>query len=175
MARLPRLARRWHRLGAILTALPFLVVIVTGLLLQMKKDWSWVQPPTQRGEAQVPTLAFEAVLDAVRQVPEAEVASWDDIDRLDVRPSKGMLKVRCRNGTEVQLDSGSAAVLLVAERRSDWLESLHDGSWFHPWMKLGLFLPVALVVLFLWISGIYLWWLPHSIRRRRRDKRRAKN
>lgn len=175
MARLPRLARRWHRLGAILTALPFLVVIVTGLLLQMKKDWSWVQPPTQRGEAQVPTLAFEAVLDAVRQVPEAEVASWGDIDRLDVRPSKGMLKVRCRNGIEVQLDSGSAAVLLVAERRSDWLESLHDGSWFHPWMKLGLFLPVALVVLFLWVSGIYLWWLPHSIRRRRRDKRRAKN
>ncbi|MGB0953169.1 MAG: PepSY domain-containing protein [Planctomycetota bacterium] len=168
MARIPRLARRWHRLGAIVTALPFLVVIATGLLLQMKKDWGWVQPPTQRGAMSVPSLPHAELLEVVRRVPEAEVASWADIDRLDVRPSKGVVKVRCQNGVEVQLDGASGAVLQVAKRRSDWLESLHDGSWFHPWAKLGLFLPVGLVILFLWISGVYLWWLPHSVRRRKR-------
>jgi len=175
MARLPRLTRRWHRLGAIVTALPFLVVILTGLLLQMKKDWSWVQPPTQSGAAIVPSLSYEAVLEAVRAVPEAEVGSWGDVDRLDVRPNKGMLKVRCNNGIEVQLDSGSGAVLQVAKRRSDWLESLHDGSWFHPLAKLWLFLPVALVILFLWGSGIYLWILPHNVRRRKRQRLRQQS
>ena len=140
----------------------------------MKKDWGWVQPPTKRGKAEVPSLSYVAVLETVRMIPEAEVGSWNDIDRLDIRPGKGMLKVRCVNGIEVQLDSGNGAVLQVAQRRSDWLESLHDGSWFHPLAKLGLFLPVALVVLFLWLSGIYLWWLPHSVRRRKRRRARGK-
>lgn len=173
MASLPRLTRRWHRIGALLTALPFVVVILTGLLLQLKKDWAWVQPPTQHGTAGAPTLPFDAVLEAVRAVPEAEVHSWADIDRLDVRPSKGMLKVRCDNGMEVQLDSTTGAVLLVAERRSDWLESLHDGSWFHPMAKLWIFLPVGVLVFTLWLTGIYLWWLPHSVRRRKRARAKA--
>ena len=41
----PRLlSRKAHRWGAIAVALPFLVVIATGILLQLKKNWSWVQP-----------------------------------------------------------------------------------------------------------------------------------
>ena len=171
MAVLPRLARRWHRIGAILVAIPFLVVIVSGLLLQMKKQWIWVQPQTLSGESTTPTLSFEQMLTAVRAVPEAAVDDWDDVDRLDVRPGQGVIKIRCKNGLEVQLDGASGALLQVASRRSDFIESLHDGSWFHPQVKYFIFLPVGIVVFFLWLSGLYLWWLPRSVRRRKRKKK----
>ena len=41
--------RKWHRWSSAVIALPFLLVLVTGILLQVKKEWSWVQPPTRRG------------------------------------------------------------------------------------------------------------------------------
>lgn len=170
----PRLARRWHRIGSIVIAIPFLVVILSGLLLQMKKEFQWIQPPTQKGGQAVPELSFEQILTATAAVPEAAVASWDDIDRLDVRPDKGMLKVQCNNGVEVQLDASSGALLQVATRRSDLIEGLHDGSFFHDSAKLWLFLPSGLVALLLWISGVYLWWLPHGMRRAKKQRRMAK-
>lgn len=154
-------------------AIPFLVVIVSGLFLQMKKEWSWIQPPTQSGVLAEPSLGFEQILAAVQAVPEAEVQAWEDVDRLDVRPTRGIVKVRCSNGIEVQLDLSSGEVLQIATRRSDFFENLHDGSWFHPLAKLGVFLPTGIVVLFLWLSGVYLWWLPGSLRRQKRKKREA--
>lgn len=165
----PRLAnRRLHRLGAALVALPFLVVICTGILLQVKKQVAWVQPPEQRTPSVVPTIPLQAVLDAASRHPEVGIASWDDVDRLDVRPGKGILKVVSKTRWELQLDLASGDVLQVAYRRSDLIETLHDGSWFHPAVKLWVFLPVGVVVLGLWITGVYLWWLPIGVRRRQR-------
>jgi len=160
--------RKVHRIGSIVIAIPLIVVLVSGILLQLKKEWSWVQPPTQRGETAEVHLPWPAILKATQAVPETEVASWEDIDRLDVRPGRGLIKVRCQNGWEVQLDGVSGELLHSQKRRSDWLESLHDGSWFHPAAKLWIFLPVAVVLTLLWATGIYLWWLPVGIRRRRK-------
>lgn len=171
MAVLPRLARRWHRFASITIAIPFIIVIVSGLLLQMKKEFTWIQPPTVEGRYTIPELSFERILEATAGVREAHVESWGDISRLDVRPAKGMLKVQCKNGVEVQLDAASGDVLQVAARRSDLIEGLHDGSFFTNTAKLWVFLPNGLIVLFLWVSGLYLWWLPGSMRRRKKKRR----
>ncbi len=172
--KLSRLTRLIHRWGSILIALPAIVVIVTGLILQLKKESSWVQPATQSGSSSEVTLSFDEILAAAQGVPEAEVQSWDDIDRLDVRPGKGMLKVRCINRWEVQLDSKTGEVLQVAYRRSDLIESIHDGSFFHDRVKLWVFLPVAIVFVVLWATGVYLFFLPYIAKRRnRRNKLRA--
>ena len=57
----------------------------------------------------------------------------------------------------------------MAYRRSDLIESLHDGSFFGgDFAKLGVFLPTALVLCVLWGTGIYLFFLPYMVRRRRR-------
>lgn len=160
--------RKWHRWGAIAIALPFLLVIVTGLLLQIKKQWSWVQPPTKRGISKTPEVSFAAILDAARRVPEARVASWDDVERLDVRPGRGIVKVRTRSDWEVQIDFQTGEVLQTAYRRSDLIEALHDGSWFSENAKLWLFLPSGVVVLALWFTGLYLFLLPWWVRLRRK-------
>lgn len=169
-----KLNRVLHRWGSIAVALPVLIVIVTGLILLLKKDVSWIQPPTIRGESKELTLGFDRILEISQTVPEAGIKTWNDIDRLDVRPSKGMLKVRARNRWEIQIDAKSGDVLQVAYRRSDLIESLHDGSFFHDKLKLWLFLPSALVLLALWITGIYLFFQPHLLRRKRRKTARPR-
>lgn len=161
--------RKLHRIGAIVAALPLLVIVASGLLLQLKKDWSWVQPVTLKGSATTPSVDFDAILAAVAAVPEAGVTSWEDVDRIDVRPSHGMLKVQCASSYEVQLDAATGEVLGVEYRRSDLIEAIHDGTWFHERAKLWIFLPAGLILLGLWITGVYLWFLPHLVKRRRRS------
>ncbi|MEM9381903.1 MAG: PepSY-associated TM helix domain-containing protein [Planctomycetota bacterium] len=164
----PKVNRRLHRVGALLSALPVLVVIVSGVFLQVKKEWSWVQPPTQRGSTQQLSIDWDTILASAAGVPEAGIETWDDVDRLDVRPGKGMLKVRAKSRWEVQLDATTGEVLQTSYRRSDLIESIHDGSFFGRAAKLWVFLPAAFVLLGLWLTGIYLWLLPHLVRRRRR-------
>ena len=159
--------RKGHRWGAIAIAIPFVVVIVSGILLQLKKEISWVQPPSQRGTGKVPAISFDAILEAARSRPEAEIQDWNDVDRVDVQPGRGLAKVTSKTRWEVQVDLKTGGVLQVAYRRSDLIESLHDGSWFHDAAKLYIFLPVAIVVLGLWVSGIYLFALPIAIRWRK--------
>ena len=169
--KLSKLNRDIHRWGSIPIAIPVIVVIVTGVILQLKKESAWIQPPTQKGSTNEISLSFDEVLAATRDVHDVEVENWDDIDRVDVRPAKGMLKVRCKNNWEVQLDSKTGEVLQVAYRRSDLIESIHDGSFFHNRIKLGVFLPAASVLGVLWLTGIYLFFLPYYAKWKKRRKR----
>jgi hypothetical protein len=101
------------------------------------------------------------------------VESWADVNRLDVRPGRGMVKVWLNNGYEVQVDLGSGKVLQVAYRRSDLIESIHDGSFFAgDWTKLGLFLPAGVTLLLLWCSGLRMFWVPFWAKRKRAVDRR---
>ena len=159
--------RTIHKWGSIIIALPLLVVLVTGVLLLLKKQFSFIQPPTIKGQSAQPTLSFEQILTVAKTVESAQISSWDDIDRLDVRPSKGMLKVRSNNDVEIQIDSGSGEVLHVAVRRSDFIESIHDGTFFEKNANLWLMLPVALISIVLLITGVILFFLPYLKKKKR--------
>lgn len=158
----------WIGFGA---ALPMLVMIISGLLLQAKKQSTWVQPAEQRGTGTVPAIEMDGILSALKTVPDMNVQSWDDVNRLDVRPGRGVVKAWLMNGYEVQVDLGTGRVLQTAYRRSDIIESIHDGSFFAgDWTKLGLFLPSGIVVLMLWLSGMWMWWVPFAAKRARARK-----
>ena len=49
-------------------------------------------------------------------------------------------------------------------------ESIHDGSFFHDRVKLWVFLPVALVLGMLWLTGIDLFFLPYYAKWNKRKK-----
>ena len=161
-----RINRKAHYWLAIVVALPVLVVIVTGLMLQLKKNSRWIQPPEQRGVSNAPTVPLSRILEACTLVPEAGVRTWEDIARVDIRPAKGLVKVTTKNHWELQIDAQTAQLLQSAFRRSDIIEAIHDGSWFHPVAKLGIFFPAGIVLLILWITGIYLFISPFLTRRR---------
>lgn len=166
-------SRKVHRYGAIIIALPFLIVITSGIILQLKKDVAWIQPESMRGSSTELNISFDSLLAAATAVPEAEISSWDDVDRIDVRPDKGMAKIRANNRWEIQVDTKTGDILQVEYRRSDLIESIHDGSWFFDAAKYWIFLPSGIIVLILWISGMYLWFLPKIHKRRNRLWREA--
>lgn len=169
-----RLNRWIHHWATLIVALPVMVMIGTGIILLLKKDVDWIQPPSARGEGKAPIVSFETILDVAKTVPEAGISGWGDIDRLDVRPSKGIVKVRAVSRWEIQIDTISAEILQTAYRRSDLIESIHDGSFFHENMKLWVFLPAAVVLAFMWMTGLYLFALPHVVKARKARKRALK-
>ena len=166
------LNRKLHYWGSFAVAIPLLVIICSGLLLQAKKHWSWVQPVEHRGTGSVPAIDLERLLASVRQVDGLDVRGWDDVNRIDVRPGRGVAKVTLNSGYEVQVDLGTGRVLQTAYRRSDLIESIHDGSIFAgDWTKLGVFLPAGITLLGLWIGGMWMWWVPFIAKRRRAGQR----
>ena len=170
--RFRQLSRSFHLWGAFVVFTPVVIVLVTGLLLQVKKEFEWIQPETQKGISVEPSISFDTILATARQVHQAEIESWQDIDRLDVRPSKGVVKVQTTNNVEIQIDSKTGEVLQVATRRSDTIESIHDGSWFFEGAKLWIFLPVGIVLLFIWLSGVVMLYTTMKSRFKRKKARK---
>jgi hypothetical protein len=159
--KLSKLSRVSHRWGSIIALVPMTIIIVSGIALQLKKESAYIQPPTQRGVGTEPAIGFERILEVVKSVPEAEIESWADVDRLDVRPGKGVVKVRCKNSYEVQIDVATGEILQVAIRRSDLIESIHDGTYFHDRFKLWVFLPAGIVLAVLVVTGLHLFLVPY--------------
>tara|TARA_B100000029_G_scaffold85276_1_gene75769 strand:+ start:104 stop:616 length:513 start_codon:yes stop_codon:yes gene_type:complete len=147
--------------------IPILIILSTGILLQLKKQSDWIQPPIQQGVSNIPSIEFQQMLEAAKSVPEAEINSWDDIDRIDVRPEKGISKIRSNNQWEIQIDNQTNEILLVEYRRSDIIESIHDGSFFTDYVKFGWFLPTAVLLIVMSISGIYMFLLPLFMKRKK--------
>jgi len=156
-----------HKWVSIVIAIPLLVVFITGILLLTKKEFAFIQPPTARGEGTIPSINFDQVLSIANTVERAQINNWDDIDRLDVRPSKGIIKIRSRNLIEIQVDSRTGDILHVAKRRSDFIESIHDGTFFQKKANLWLMLPIAITALVMSVTGIIMFFIPYLKRKRR--------
>jgi len=164
-----RKSRKLHKLlGTGLSAL-LLISALSGILLALKKDVAIIQPPTNKGiSKQLDTWLSLEQLDSIAS--QALYAKYPEqmgntVDRLDVRPSKGMVKVLFDKGYwEVQLDGSNGAVLSIAKRHSDWIESLHDGSIINDVFKLISMNVLGFGVIFLIITGLWLWYGPKRFR-----------
>lgn len=167
------LFRKIHHWGSIIVALPLILMIGAGIFLMLKKEIEWIQPSTIRGsETGVPPLSVAELFESAKTASDANINSWDDLDRLDFKLGKGVAKFVGKNNWEVQIDTHTGDVLQVSFRRSDIIESLHDGSFFSDGVKLYLFLPAGIVLFILWCTGLYLFFLPHL---KKRQKRQQKN
>jgi hypothetical protein len=152
-----------HLWLGILTTAAVLLVSVTGVLLNHKRPLGLM--PDVPNE---PSGAFEASLPLAELARRAEAAvapavAASGVDRMDVRPGKGLVKVRFDDPAvhEVTLDLASGRVLHVGERNDVFLEKLHSGEIFGDgWVLLSDFAAVGLVVLLL--SGYWLWLYPRT-------------
>lgn len=166
---------RWlwllHRWIGVAAGLVLLLTAGTGLLLLVKKDYAWLQPPTVAGAP--------GPVDALRSLPEVyaavfalalpEFRSEADIARIDFRPDKRVHKVvSVHDHVEVQVCATTLRTSGPAPRRSDWLEQLHDGSYFGAFVHGWLMPAVALALLYLGLSGYAMWLWPKWLRRRKR-------
>jgi len=160
--------RRTHAWISMCFAVPLVVVIITGILLQLKKQLPFVQPIERAGVTHEPVATPAQYLEAINRGKLDGAVTWKDVQRVDIRPSKGIAKVILKSDVEYQVDLGTGNVLQRELRMSDFIESLHDGSFFAGDIsKLGVFLPAAIGLLVLWVSGIYMFWLPIIVTQRK--------
>lgn len=153
------LMRKIHYWISPFVMIPFFIMTITGVVLMYKKQSSWVQPPTKKGVGKAPEVAFQTILDTLQAHEELKVKGWESVDRIDVRPGKGVSKVRLKNRTEVQIDSKTGSILQIAERRSDLIEDMHTGAFWSDWVKDWIFLPTGYILIILNITGIVLFFV----------------
>lgn len=173
--KLRQFSRQIHLWFALAIVIPSVIVIGSGILLQVKKQSDWIQPPTQKGTLAEPSIAFTHILAVVKTIPEMEVSAWEDVDRLDVRPGKGLIKVLANNNWEAQIDAQSGDILQVAYRRSDTIEAIHDGSWFAEDAKLWLFLPAGILLFLMWCSGMVLLYSTLKSKYKKKNLQRSRS
>lgn len=174
-----KLNRTVHNWISIFIALPLLLVIVSGLFLMFKKDVEWIQPPSVRGESSmIPIISHQELLKSATSVEQTKGLNWSDFDRIDYKTDRGMVKFMTVEGWEVQVDTTTGSVLSVKERRSDFFEKLHDGTYFGDWVKYYVLIPSAICLFTLWITGLYMFIYPYfkkaSNRRNKRLRAEAK-
>ena len=77
-------------------------MVSSGIMLQLKKQSNWIQPNVEVTSSSKPIM-LQSYLDVVSTVKEANISSWDDIERIDIRPDKGIAKIKSKINWEIQV------------------------------------------------------------------------
>ncbi len=160
-----RRLRKWHRWVSIVIAIPFLVTVVTGILLASRGFNTWVQPQYPPVNSTL-KIGFTEILAVAKSIPDAQISGWNDISQIDIRPGTGNIRVRSKNMLEIQIDGANGKIMGAKTRRVSLLVSLHEGAEFGPWIRYGIFLPSAICVFFLLLSGVAVFFQPFIARRK---------
>lgn len=177
IAQSTRLYRKLHTWVAVPLFVFMFLIGATGLLLGWKKQVNLL-PRTAKGTSE--NTGQWVSLDSIQRVARQYAAQHqlaDEIDRIDVRPAKGVAKiVFARHFTELQIDCATGEILSVNTRSSDFIEKIHDGSILDYWIgadgehvKLTYTTAASLGLLLLSFSGFWLWYNPIRIRRQKRS------
>ncbi|MBK8250149.1 MAG: PepSY domain-containing protein [Gemmatimonadetes bacterium] len=180
----PAPRRRWTRtafylhlwLGVVAT-LTLASISITGVLLNHKRGLGLM--PEVEHQTEAPLRAAVSVdslaLSALHAVPVDARGGWTPgaavdpavIDRMDVRPRNGFVKVRFRDrdNTEATVDLATGRVLHIGARNDVFLEKLHSGEIFGDgFILLSDAGAIALMVTL--VTGYWLWLAPRLIRHR---------
>jgi uncharacterized membrane protein len=129
-----KVIRKIRRITASFLSVALLIVAVSGILLGWKKNSNgYLHPVSYTGTTTdlsqwLPLDSLNAI--AIRTLHETgRKGLSEDLDRIDIRPDKGMVKfVFAHHYHGIQLDGATGRVLSIENRRSDLVEDIHDMS-----------------------------------------------
>jgi hypothetical protein len=173
--RVARIAFYVHLWLGVVSTAALLAIAVTGILLNHKRGLG-LMPDVghEPGAPFAAALPLERLAVAALEASPAESrAGWEAgdpwdvglIDRMDVRPRDGYVKVRLRDraSTEATVDLSTGGVLHVGRRGDVFVEKLHSGEAFGgAFVLLSDLAAVALVATL--ITGYWLWLVPKLAR-----------
>jgi uncharacterized iron-regulated membrane protein len=178
LARFSRWAHKW--VGTLL-ALIMVALSITGGFVAFKNELEYLQPAARSGAegdlAQVIPPAKVAEIILALKLPEAPTLK--QINRIELRPSRRMYKVRLeqtstwRSPREIQVDAITGAVLNDGVRGDQLWMDLHSFAVFGEAAKLVAMTVSALALIWLCLSGYYLFFYPLWFRARKRRLLRA--
>jgi uncharacterized iron-regulated membrane protein len=158
-------------LGVVVTV-ALVSISITGVLLNHKRGLGLMpnvpHEPTAPFAQAIPLERL--ALAALEAAPQASKGDWKAgdpvdialIDRMDVRPRDGLVKVRLRDkaSMEMTVDLASGKVIHTGPRGDVFLEKLHSGEVFggQPFVILSDIAAIGLIVTL--ITGYWLWLAP---------------
>ena len=169
-----------HRKIAIFLFAFFLVISVTGFLLGWKKK-TGLLAPTQEGISATPAqwLTIDSLHKlAVNYLHDSVDANLSvELDRIDIRPSKGIVKfVFMDHYWGLQIDCASGKLLLIEKRSSDFIEDIHDGTILDKVFgtdensMLGYTSIMGISLFMLTATGFWLWYGPKRLRKSKKHE-----
>lgn len=174
IASLTRTYRRLHKWLSLPLFVFMFIIGATGVLLGWKK-MADLTPPTQKGVSQDATewIALERIQAIAIQYAADSLQLPSDIDRIDVRPSKGIAKILFESHyTELQIDLSSGKILSSEKRWNDLIEHIHDCTIIDRLIgnggeqsKVTYTTLTSVGLMLLAFSGFWLWWNPKRIRK----------
>ena len=186
-ARFIRIVRKIHRTAGALLFAFFLIIGTTGFLLGIKKHTGGVILPKSY-EGSSLNMKDWLSIDTLHQVAVATLHGIDpklstDLERIDARPDKGMVKfVFIEKYIGIQLDLATAKVLHIEQRNSDIIENIHDGSIIDyalgtedEQFKLGYTMIMGAALITFSVSGFWLWYGPKRLRRGKKKRAASEN
>ncbi|MHA3047652.1 DNA mismatch repair protein [Riemerella anatipestifer] len=181
-AALLRSFRKIHRITGALLFVFFFFISVSGLLLGWKKhSGGFILSKSYKGTStelkdwlpldSLHRNACKILHDSIS--PDLSL----ELDRIDVRKDKGMVKfVFSHHFWGVQLDGSTGKLLHIERRRSDYLEKIHDGSIIDFYLgtdgspfKLIYTTVMGIALLIFTITGFWLWYGPKRMRKTARQ------
>jgi uncharacterized iron-regulated membrane protein len=183
--RVKRTAFYLHLWLGVLVTVGLIAISITGILLNHKRGLG-LMPEVEHE----PTAPFTEAISLERMAAAALAAAppesrgdWKEgdpvniglIDRMDVRPRNGFVKVRLRDkaSMEMTVDIASGKVLHVGKRGDVFLEKLHSGEAFGG-IRFVILSDIAAIGLVLTlITGYWLWLAPKVSRAARSDSESA--
>lgn len=139
--------RSAHRKVSLAILLPLSVIILSGLILQLRNQSEWIQPKTVSAIG-----PLEKVMGPEEVFQKLNLTS-QEIEQYIYRPAKKNISIRLVNGEEIQLNPSTGEVMKRAQRRTNFFIDLHQGSILGPFGQYGLYLMSGIGLLFLLISG----------------------
>lgn len=178
-AKILRDFRKVHRTTGAFLFVFFFVISITAIILGWKKySGGIILPKSYKGTSTnlkdwlpIDSLhknACKILHDSVS--PELS----QNVERIDIRKDKGMVKfVFSDHFYGIQVDGATGKLLHIEQRRSDYIEKIHDGSILDFYfktsngqIKLVYTTIMGLALLVFTITGFWLWYGPKRMRQK---------
>ena len=176
-ARILRITRKVHRLTGIALFAFFIVIGLSGAILGWKKNsGGYLLAATSEG-ASADSRQWLSLDSLHRIALNHYITSTGNrnsqIERIDVRPEKGIAKMLFLDGYDaLQIDLATGEILKAEKRRGDFIEHLHDGTyidkmlgWDSGIFKLVYSTLMGLALVLFSVSGFWLWYGPRKMRK----------
>jgi hypothetical protein len=172
-----RIFRKVHRATGAALFIFFFFISITGLLLGWKKHSGGVIL-SKSYEGTSTNLKDWLPVDSLNMMANTYLMESvspklsTEIDRIDIRKEKGMVKfVYANHIWGLQLDGATGNLLHVERRYSDLIEQIHDGSILDTYLGTSnnqikvLYTTIMGIALLLFtITGFWLWYGPKRMR-----------
>lgn len=176
--KLVKLSRKIHKFIGVLLALFAVVIALSGSFIAFKSHVEYLQPSSRSGSPGelnevIPASTVVKIVLALK-LPEAQQIK--DINRIELRPNKRMYKVRLETKDswssphEIQIDAITGEVLNLGLRGDQLWSDVHSFAVFGELSKLIVMTMTGLSLLWLSMTGFYLYFYPIWFKAHKRNQ-----